>query len=69
MTITGPDLRARREALGLSRLQLAVSADVSPDSIYRWEQGRASPRPAIARAIVAALERAEASAAPNEAPA
>lgn len=58
--ITGTDLRTRREALGLSRVQIAATAGVDPATIYRWETGRASPRPAIARAIVAALELMEA---------
>jgi transcriptional regulator with XRE-family HTH domain len=59
--ITGPELRARREALGLSREQLARCSheQVSSASIESYEMGYTPRRSRVLPLIVAALEAAE----------
>ncbi len=45
-----------RLSMGMSRSTLAEKAGVSPDYIYRLEQGWANPRITTVRAIAKALE-------------
>jgi DNA-binding XRE family transcriptional regulator len=47
-------LKAQRARLGLSAVDYARLVGVSPQSIYNWEQGHTSPRPAQV-AIIAQL--------------
>lgn len=62
----GPNLKARRLALGMSRDALAAlirnpgtEKPVRLNSLYRWEAGERSPSPVLMRRWVAAIERAE----------
>jgi transcriptional regulator with XRE-family HTH domain len=51
-------VRARREALGMSREGLADRAGVSFKTITRIESGEVTPRPATLRVIELAFEAA-----------
>lgn len=53
-------LRARREALDLTQLELAGLSGVRPETISRVERGQAKPRRATLQALEAALADAEA---------
>lgn len=44
-------LRARREVLGLSQVELAQRVGVSPTSVNRWENGQTSPHPLTLRTL------------------
>lgn len=48
---TGETIYALREALNLSRRELAEAVGVSERSLYRWENGLVAPRPVGLRAI------------------
>ncbi len=48
---TGDTIYALREALDLSRRELAEAVGVSERSLYRWENGLVAPRPVGLRAI------------------
>ena len=37
--MTGPDLRAARQELGLSQAELAALLDVPVNTVARWERG------------------------------
>lgn len=50
------ELRARREAAGLSTYQLAARAGVAPNTVLRAETGQVVPRGRTLRALLAALE-------------
>lgn len=53
---TVPQLRARREAAGLTREQLAVYAGTSARTVQRTEVGRTIPRLSTLIAIAAVLD-------------
>jgi DNA-binding transcriptional regulator YiaG len=42
--MSGPEIRAVRDRLGLSREKFAKRAGVSPSMIFLWESGRSTPR-------------------------
>jgi DNA-binding transcriptional regulator YiaG len=42
--MSGPEIRAVRDRLGLSREKFAKRAGVSPSMIFLWESGRSAPR-------------------------
>ena len=46
MTALGQTVRLRREALGLGQEQLAAALGVRQQTVSRWENGLAVPRPA-----------------------
>ena len=48
-------LRAKREALALSRMEVAVLTGVSRDCIAKIENGKRRPKPATLRALANAL--------------
>jgi len=54
----GNGLKARREALGLSRKRLAMLAGVSPRTIYNVEHGVTRPQRSTAAVLAQALDRA-----------
>jgi len=56
LVIPGAELRAARERLGLSRLELAKMLDVSPNAIYRWEHDRSRPLPIFIRRLAKILK-------------
>ena len=41
--LTAPDVKAIRQAFGLSQSQMAVFLDVSKRTLQNWEQGRRGP--------------------------
>lgn len=51
----GKRLQARRRALGLSQLQLAVLVAVQPTAISKFELGTVAPKDSIRLAIACAL--------------
>ena len=51
----GRRLKARREAAGLSRRELARRAGTTAETVARWEAGVGPPRPATVRKLAAAL--------------
>lgn len=54
----GAEIRARREALGLTREQLSRALDTTQNTIYRWEAGLSDvAHPGMLRLALAALER------------
>lgn len=57
--MTPLELRARREAAGISQAELAAAAGVSVDTLWRAERGHGRRLPALQLAICAALERLE----------
>lgn len=46
--MTPAELRARREALGLSQAELARRLGVAANTWWRWEQGQRQPGNAVA---------------------
>jgi transcriptional regulator with XRE-family HTH domain len=48
-------VQARREALGLSRKELAERVDVTPHTIRYWEKGERAPRPYMVARLARAL--------------
>ncbi len=56
LRVSGADLRAARERLGLSRLELAKILDVSPNAIYRWEMDKSRPLPIFIKRLVKVLK-------------
>ena len=52
---SGSEIRAAREALGLTRAELAVAAEASEQSVVRWELGHSRPRQTAMRRVVATL--------------
>jgi transcriptional regulator with XRE-family HTH domain len=55
--MTGPELRAAREALGLSVERFALRAGLTGQTVLRFEEGRTSPRPVTLVAVRKALRR------------
>jgi transcriptional regulator with XRE-family HTH domain len=55
MSDVGGFIRARREKLKLTQLQLAQAAEVDPSSLSRWEQGKVQPRLEEYRRVLIAL--------------
>lgn len=49
----GAEIKARREAAGESRADLAEALDVSRQAVAYWEAGRFTPSPAVQAALVA----------------
>jgi predicted transcriptional regulator len=49
---TPQQLRELRILSGLTIREVAEQADVSPDSVWRWEQGERSPRLSDVRTLV-----------------
>lgn len=43
--MTGPEIKALREARGLTQAALAALAGVSTSALESWEQGRRRPSP------------------------
>lgn len=41
--IVGENIRARRDAIGLSRRALGIKIDVDQNLIYKWERGQHRP--------------------------
>jgi len=60
--MNGKELRARREALGLSQEALARKVGISARTIHRWETGKlkTGSNPVIQRAVSQTLARLEA---------
>ncbi len=57
-TLTGPTLRARRDALGLFQKELAAKLGVRRDTLSRWERGTFPiGNPVLVEAALAALEQ------------
>lgn len=54
----GREIRAARDAKGLSQPALAKLLGVDKSTISHWESGRNGPRPAVARRLWAALDPA-----------
>lgn len=52
---SGKRLQARRRALGLSQLQLAVLVSVRPTAISKFELGTVAPKDSIRLAIACSL--------------
>lgn len=50
------DIRAERQAAGLSQSQLAQAADVSQPNLSAYENGRRTPSPAVLERIRRALQ-------------
>ena len=42
-TTWGDRIKARRNELGLSRVDVAVAAEVTVSTVYRWEQSKNAP--------------------------
>lgn len=60
--MTGLELKARREALGLTQMELAYKLGVGQNTLSRWENERFSPLPAYEaklHAVLARMERAQ----------
>lgn len=53
--MTGSEIRAAREALGLRQLDLARIAGVTRAAVSRWERGADRPSPDSLRRISGAL--------------
>lgn len=51
----GARVEAARAALGLSRIDLALRAEVFPEYLLKVERGRCGPAPAVVFAIASAL--------------
>lgn len=60
VTITGAQVKRRRERLGLSKSAFARECGMHPSSISQIELGRLNPYPGQVTKIVAAFERLEA---------
>ncbi|MDX7951335.1 helix-turn-helix transcriptional regulator [Lichenihabitans sp. Uapishka_5] len=58
LRVRGADVRAAREALGLSITELAARAAVSHEAVSRMESGRTSPHAKTVAAVMDALGRA-----------
>jgi transcriptional regulator with XRE-family HTH domain len=43
--ISGPEIKAKRKALGLTVIQLAENLGVSKDNLYKWEKGHLPSNP------------------------
>lgn len=54
-----PTIKERREALGLTRQQLADEIGVDQATVWRWEEVGQKPIPIMARLIEATLSRLE----------
>lgn len=57
--LTGPEVRRRREAIGLSRQALASRAGVSISALQAFEVAEADARRSTIEAIERALDEAE----------
>jgi transcriptional regulator with XRE-family HTH domain len=57
--ITGQEVRAIREALGLPVMQFATILGVHPSSVHRWESGgnQAVPIEGVALTVLSALRQ------------
>ena len=55
------ELRKRREAVGLSREQVAARLGISVQTLYRWETGKVKPHRMWLSAWTALISRSEAS--------
>ena len=53
--MTGPELRKRREAAGMSRAQVAAALGLSERQIYRYEDGETEILPMTERALSTVL--------------
>ena len=51
----GPAIRRLRESAGLTQVQVAVAAGMSPDTYSRIEQGTGNPTLASIQAVLEAL--------------
>ncbi|MGW3091663.1 helix-turn-helix domain-containing protein [Streptomyces sp. NPDC001108] len=60
-------LRLQRTEAGLSCEQLALLADIAPETVRRAERGRSQPSPRVVRALAAALGSSVDELAPPEA--
>jgi DNA-binding transcriptional regulator YiaG len=58
-TLTGPQMRTRREALGYTQEQLAPLIGVTASGLHRWETGERKPRRPAAVAWDRALSKLE----------
>jgi putative transcriptional regulator len=54
--LSAPDVKAIREAFGLSQSQMAVFLDVSKKTLQNWEQGRRGPTGA-AQTLLRVMEK------------
>lgn len=50
------EMKCRREELGLTHIELAETLGVRPDTVKRWESGRAAPIPPRVRETIETLE-------------
>jgi transcriptional regulator with XRE-family HTH domain len=57
--MNGHELTRRREALGLSRTELAKRIGVSMTTVWRWETEGTQPIAAVARVLEQTLVRLE----------
>lgn len=57
MKISGKQIAAARELLGITQPELAAAAGVSDQTILNFEINKSAPRPATLEAIMTALER------------
>ncbi len=57
MRISGKQIAASRELLGLKQTELAVAAGVSYSTILNFETGKTEPHPATLKKLIAELER------------
>lgn len=55
----GSALTRRREALGLSRRQLARELEVDQSTVWRWEEDGKQPNAVMARHVEQVLRRLE----------
>ena len=56
MSVFGKTVRARREELGLAQERLAAELGVTQQTVSRWENGMALPRPARLLALARILD-------------
>ena len=56
MTV-GARIRAAREAIGISQMELAERLEVEQGTVSRWENGDREPRLTTLAAIAAALDQ------------
>ena len=50
-TMTGDELRNKREELGMTQEQLAVALGVAPNTVARWERGERNIPPYLSLAL------------------
>ena len=49
--MTADEIKAKREALGLTLEEMARRLDVATGTVWRWEQGRMTPTKRLQKAI------------------